>query len=112
VSKLQERITKEMSVSAAKSAAYNASECLDRAILATPTGEARNALTIANIFLLHARDILAGRPTLVSLDDLAQQVADECYDSAMPHAATFRRIHGEGGVISLDEADTEQLRTT
>jgi hypothetical protein len=90
VSKLQEHITKEMSVSAAKSAAYNASECLDRAILATPTGEAREALTIANIFLTHAKDVLAGRPTSTSLDDLAQQVATERYDTAMQRAAESR----------------------
>jgi hypothetical protein len=63
-----------------------ASESLDQCILATPTGEARNALSIANIFLQHARDLLAGRPTPVGLDDLAQQVATERYDAAIRHA--------------------------
>jgi hypothetical protein len=76
---------------------------IEWAILATPTGEARNALTIANIFLTHAQDVLAGHSTPVSLDDLAQQVADERYDSAMQRSAAFRRASEESGVISLDK---------
>jgi hypothetical protein len=83
---------------------------IEWAILATPTGEARNALTIASIFLTHAQDVLAGRPTPTSLDDLAQQVATDRYDAATQRAAKFRRIHEEGGVILLDETDTEQPR--
>jgi hypothetical protein len=63
---------------------------IEWAINATPTGEARNALTLANIFLTHAQDLLAGRPTPVSLDDLAQQVATERYDAAMQPAYESR----------------------
>jgi hypothetical protein len=63
---------------------------IEWAILATPTGEARNALTIANIFLTHAEDVLAGRPTSTSIDDLAQQVATERYDAAMQRAVNSR----------------------
>jgi hypothetical protein len=63
---------------------------IEWAINATPTGEARNALTIANIFLTHAKDVLAGHTPYVSLDDLAQQVADERYDAAMQRAAQSR----------------------
>jgi hypothetical protein len=83
---------------------------IEWAINATSTGEARNALTLVNIFLTHAQDVLAGRPTPTSLGDLAQQVATERYDAAMQRTATFRRIHEEGGVILLDNADTEQPR--
>jgi hypothetical protein len=68
---------------------------IEWAINATPTGEARNALTIANIFLTHAQDVLAGRPTPTSLDDLAQQVATERYDAAMQRAAQSRTIGEE-----------------
>jgi hypothetical protein len=63
---------------------------IEWAILATPTGEARNALTLANIFLTHAQDVLAGRPTPTSLDDLTQQAATERYDAAMQRAAESR----------------------
>jgi hypothetical protein len=63
---------------------------IEWAINATPTGEARNALTVANIFLTHAKDLLAGHTPHVSLDDLAQQVADERYDAAMHRAAESR----------------------
>jgi hypothetical protein len=62
----------------------------DSAVLATPTGEARNALTIANIFLTHAKDVLAGRPTPTGLDDLTQQVATERYNASMQRAAESR----------------------
>jgi hypothetical protein len=63
---------------------------IEWSINATPTSEARNALTLANIFLTHAQDVLAGRSTPVSLDDLAQQVATERYDAAMQRAAESR----------------------
>jgi hypothetical protein len=64
----------------------SASQSLNQCVLSTPTGEARTSLSIANIFLQHARDLLAGRPTPVGLDDLAQQVATERYDAAMQRA--------------------------
>jgi hypothetical protein len=63
---------------------------IEWAINATPTGEARNALTLANIFLLHAQNTLAGRSTSTSLDDLAQPVANEGFDAAMQRAISSR----------------------
>jgi hypothetical protein len=63
---------------------------IEWAINATPTGEARNALTVANIFITYAQDLLAGRPTSIGLDDLAQQVATERYDTAMQRAVESR----------------------
>jgi hypothetical protein len=60
---------------------------IEWAINATPTGEAREALTIANIFLTHARNLLVGRtpsaPTPISDNNLTQQIADERYAAAL-----------------------------
>jgi hypothetical protein len=112
ISKMKDELRAEHRNETRSQELAQAQASIEWAINATPTGEARNALTVANIFLTHAQNVLAGRPTSASLDDLAQQVATERYDDAMQRAATSRRIHGEGGVISLDEADTEQLRTT
>jgi hypothetical protein len=101
----------ETSVNDPRPAALNAaSQSLNQCILSTPTGEVRTSLSIANIFLQHARDLLAGRPTPVGLDDLAQQVATERYDAAMQRA----KEHPEWGgcAVCAPPAAADQYGTS
>jgi hypothetical protein len=100
----------ETSVNDPLLAALNAaSQSLNQCILSTPTGEARTSLSIANIFLQHARDLLSGRPTPVGLDDLALKAAKAAYDAAIRRAKKHPEL--EGCVVCAPPAAADQYGT-